>query len=97
MNCTDLLSHLSDYFDGQLSAELLEEIQAHTADASTARSSSTPPVRPSRSTRATRSTRSRRTSRTAAQSHHDQVSRCKEVTLQFRSAPPPAEPQSPHP
>ena len=30
MNCTDLLSHLSDYFDEQLSAELRNEIQVHT-------------------------------------------------------------------
>jgi hypothetical protein len=30
MNCTDLLSHLSDYFDEQLTAELRKEIQAHT-------------------------------------------------------------------
>jgi anti-sigma factor RsiW len=31
MNCTDLLSHLSDYFDEQLSAQLRAEIQEHTA------------------------------------------------------------------
>ena len=31
MNCTDLLSHLSDYFDEQLSPKLLEEIRTHTA------------------------------------------------------------------
>lgn len=31
MNCTDLLSHLSDYFDDQLSAELREEISIHTS------------------------------------------------------------------
>jgi 2-polyprenyl-3-methyl-5-hydroxy-6-metoxy-1,4-benzoquinol methylase len=31
MNCTDLLSHLGDYFDEQLSAALREELQAHTA------------------------------------------------------------------
>ena len=31
MNCTDLLSHLSDYFDEQLSPRLLEEIRTHTA------------------------------------------------------------------
>ncbi len=31
MNCTDLLSHLTDYFDDQLSTELREEISAHTA------------------------------------------------------------------
>jgi anti-sigma factor RsiW len=30
MNCTDLLSHLSDYFDEQLSADLRKEIQVHT-------------------------------------------------------------------
>ena len=30
MNCTDLLSHLSDYFDEQLSADLRNEIQVHT-------------------------------------------------------------------
>ena len=30
MNCTDLLSHLSDYFDEQLSADLRAEIQSHT-------------------------------------------------------------------
>jgi anti-sigma factor RsiW len=30
MNCTDLLSHLSDYFDEQLSADLRTEIQVHT-------------------------------------------------------------------
>ena len=30
MNCTDLLSHLTDYFDDQLSADLRAEIQAHT-------------------------------------------------------------------
>ena len=29
MNCTDLLSHLSDYFDDQLTAELREEISVH--------------------------------------------------------------------
>ncbi len=29
MNCTDLLSHLSDYFDEQLSPKLLEEIRTH--------------------------------------------------------------------
>jgi anti-sigma factor RsiW len=31
MNCTDLLTHLSDYFDENLSAALLAEIQEHTA------------------------------------------------------------------
>ena len=31
MNCTDLLSHLGDYFDEQLSAALRDELQAHTA------------------------------------------------------------------
>jgi anti-sigma factor RsiW len=31
MNCTDLLSHLSDYFDDHLTAELREEISEHTA------------------------------------------------------------------
>ena len=31
MNCTDLLTHLSDYFDDQLSPRLIEEIRAHTA------------------------------------------------------------------
>jgi len=31
MNCTDLLSHLSDYFDNQLSAELREEVRVHTS------------------------------------------------------------------
>jgi putative zinc finger protein len=31
MNCTDLLSHLNDYFDEQLSTDLREELQAHTA------------------------------------------------------------------
>jgi hypothetical protein len=31
MNCTDLLSHLSDYFDDQLTIELREEISEHTA------------------------------------------------------------------
>ena len=32
MNCTDLLTHLSDYFDHKLSPRLLDEIRAHTAD-----------------------------------------------------------------
>ena len=31
MNCTDLLSHLTDYFDEQLSPELVNEIRTHTA------------------------------------------------------------------
>jgi anti-sigma factor RsiW len=31
MNCTDLLSHLGDYFDEQLSTDLRQELQAHTA------------------------------------------------------------------
>jgi anti-sigma factor RsiW len=31
MNCTDLLSQLADYFDGQLSVELSEEVRTHTA------------------------------------------------------------------
>ena len=30
MNCTDLLSHLSDYFDDKLSPRLLDEIRTHT-------------------------------------------------------------------
>jgi anti-sigma factor RsiW len=32
MNCTDLLSHLTDYFDGHLSKELREEVRSHTAE-----------------------------------------------------------------
>jgi hypothetical protein len=31
MNCTDLLSQLTDYFDDKLSAELKEEVRVHTA------------------------------------------------------------------
>ena len=31
MNCTELLSHLSDYFDGEISQELKTELEAHTA------------------------------------------------------------------
>jgi hypothetical protein len=31
MNCTDLLSQLTDYFDDKLSVELLEEVRVHTA------------------------------------------------------------------
>jgi Putative zinc-finger len=30
MNCTDLLSHLGDYFDDQLTTELRDELRAHT-------------------------------------------------------------------
>lgn len=32
MNCTDLLSQLTDYFDDKLSAELREEVRSHTAE-----------------------------------------------------------------
>jgi Putative zinc-finger len=32
MNCTELLTHLSDYFDNKLSPRLLDEIRTHTAD-----------------------------------------------------------------
>jgi anti-sigma factor RsiW len=31
MNCTDLLSQLTDYFDDKLSPELKEEVRVHTA------------------------------------------------------------------
>ena len=31
MTCTDFLSQLTDYFDGQISPELLEEVRAHLA------------------------------------------------------------------
>jgi anti-sigma factor RsiW len=31
MTCTDFLGQLTDYFDGQISPELLEEVRAHTA------------------------------------------------------------------
>ena len=31
MTCTDFLSKLTDYFDGQISPELLEEVRAHSA------------------------------------------------------------------
>ena len=31
MNCTDLLTHLTDYFDETLSTELREEVRVHTA------------------------------------------------------------------
>jgi anti-sigma factor RsiW len=34
MNCTDFLSQLTDYFDGQISADLLEEVRAHLAGCS---------------------------------------------------------------
>jgi anti-sigma factor RsiW len=34
MTCTDFLSQLTDYFDGHISPELLEEVRAHTADCS---------------------------------------------------------------
>ncbi len=34
MTCTDFLSQLTDYFDGHISAELLEEVRAHTASCS---------------------------------------------------------------
>jgi anti-sigma factor RsiW len=34
MTCTDFLSKLTDYFDGQISPELLEEVRAHTASCS---------------------------------------------------------------
>jgi anti-sigma factor RsiW len=34
MTCTDFLSQLTDYFDGQISPELLEEVRAHTASCS---------------------------------------------------------------
>lgn len=34
MNCTDFLSQLTDYFDGQISPELLEEVRAHLAGCS---------------------------------------------------------------
>jgi len=29
MNCTDFLSQLTDYFDGQISPELLKEVRTH--------------------------------------------------------------------
>jgi anti-sigma factor RsiW len=32
MNCTDLLSQLTDYLDDKLSAELKEEVRVHTED-----------------------------------------------------------------
>ncbi len=31
MTCTDFLSQLTDYFDGQISPQLLEEVRAHSA------------------------------------------------------------------
>ena len=31
MTCTDFLSQLTDYFDGQISPELLDEVRAHSA------------------------------------------------------------------
>ena len=31
MNCTDLLSQLGDYLDGELSEELRAEVRSHTA------------------------------------------------------------------
>lgn len=34
MTCTDFLSQLTDYFDGQISPELLEEVRAHLAGCS---------------------------------------------------------------
>lgn len=34
MTCTDFLGQLTDYFDGQISPELLEEVRAHTASCS---------------------------------------------------------------
>jgi anti-sigma factor RsiW len=34
MNCTDFLAQLTDYFDGQISPELLEEVRTHTAGCS---------------------------------------------------------------
>ena len=34
MTCTDFLSQLTDYFDGQISPELLEEVREHLAGCS---------------------------------------------------------------
>lgn len=34
MTCTDFLSQLTEYFDGQISPELLEEVRRHTAECS---------------------------------------------------------------
>ena len=31
MTCTDFLRQLTDYFDGQISPQLLEEVRAHSA------------------------------------------------------------------
>ena len=31
MTCTDFLSKLTDYFDGHISADLLDEVREHTA------------------------------------------------------------------
>jgi anti-sigma factor RsiW len=32
MNCTDFLSKMTDYFDGQIEAELLVEVKQHLAE-----------------------------------------------------------------
>jgi anti-sigma factor RsiW len=32
MNCTDFLSQLTDYFDGQISPELLAEVRTHLGE-----------------------------------------------------------------
>ena len=32
MTCTDFLSQLTDYFDGQISPELLDEVRTHLAE-----------------------------------------------------------------
>lgn len=32
MNCTDFLSQLTDYFDGEISPELLAEVRAHLGE-----------------------------------------------------------------
>lgn len=32
MTCTDFLSQLTDYFDGQIDAELLNEVQKHVRE-----------------------------------------------------------------
>ncbi|WP_260705169.1 anti-sigma factor family protein [Edaphobacter flagellatus] len=34
MNCTDFLSQLTDYFDGEISPELLAEVRAHLGECS---------------------------------------------------------------
>jgi anti-sigma factor RsiW len=34
MTCTDFLSQLTDYFDGQISPELLAEVRRHTSECS---------------------------------------------------------------